>query len=316
MADPGREKVLHGGEYDLSLLKRDYGFEFAGVFDTQLAARFCGIAEPGLQALLERELGVGHSKSRAVQRSDWSRRPLTEAQLRYALADVTHLRVIFEQLASRIDAAGRSEWVAEELARLADPRLFEQPPEEAWRRLKLRTRDPRFLAVAQKLAAWRERAAQARDLPRQRILRDDLLLEIAAHKPRTVEQLRSHERISLDKASLAAVVAAVNEALAIPAADLPELVEPTELPRGIGPLVDLLRVLLKLCCEQADVAQRLVASTADLEAIAMDDDADVPALKGWRRELFGEAALALKQGRIALGLKNRRPTILALGAAG
>jgi ribonuclease D len=164
----------------------------------------------------------------------------------------------------------------------------------------------------QKLAAWRERTAQARDLPRQRVLRDDLLLEIAAHKPRTVEELRGHERISLDRASLAGVVAAVNEALAIPASDLPELVEPVELPRGIGPLVDMLRLLLKICCEEADVAQRMVASTADLEAIAMDDAAEVPALSGWRREIFGEAALALKQGRIGLVVKDRRPAILPL----
>lgn len=316
MAEERVLKVFHACRQDLEIFwLLMAGRVPAPIYDTQVAAMVCGLGEEVAYDTLVQKLAKARL-DKSFRFTDWSRRPLTEAQLRYALADVTHLRVIFEQLASRIDAAGRSEWVAEELARLADPGLFEQPPEEAWRRLKLRTRDPRFLAVAQKLAAWRERAAQARDLPRQRILRDDLLLEIAAHKPRTVEQLRSHERISLDKASLAAVVAAVNEALAIPAADLPELVEPTELPRGIGPLVDLLRVLLKLCCEQADVAQRLVASTADLEAIAMDDDADVPALKGWRRELFGEAALALKQGRIALVLKNRRPTILALGAAG
>lgn len=316
MADERVLKVFHACRQDLEIFWILMGGRVpAPIYDTQVAAMVCGFGEEVAYDTLVQKLAKARL-DKSFRFTDWSRRPLTEAQLRYALADVTHLRVIFELLASRIDAAGRSEWVAEELARLSDPSLFEQPPEEAWRRLKLRTRDPRFLAVAQRLAAWRERTARARNLPRQRILRDDLLLEIAAHKPRTVEELRSHERISLDKASLAAVVEAVNEALAIPAADLPELVEPTELPRGIGPLVDMLRVLLKVCCDQADVAQRMVASTADLEAIAMDDAARVPALEGWRRELFGEAALALKHGRIGLFVKDRRPAILALANRG
>lgn len=316
MAEERVLKVFHACRQDLEifwLLMK--GGVPRPIYDTQVAAMVCGFGEEVAYDTLVQKLAKARL-DKSFRFTDWSKRPLSEAQIRYALSDVTHLRPIYEQLASRVDAAGRTSWVEEELARIADPAQFEQPPEEAWRRLKLRTRDPRFLAVVQKLAAWRERTARAKDLPRQRVLRDDLLLEIAAHKPRTVEELRGHERISLDRASLAAVVAAVNEGLAVPAADLPELVEPQELPRGIGPLVDMLRVLLKVCCEQADVAQRMVASTADLEAIAMDDHASVPALAGWRRELFGEAALALKHGRIGLVVKDRRPAILTLSNRG
>ncbi len=316
MAEERVLKVFHACRQDLEifwLLMK--GRVPRPIYDTQVAAMVCGFGEEvAYDTLVQKVARARLDKS--FRFTDWSKRPLTEAQLRYALADVTHLRVIYERLASRIDATGRSAWVEEELARIADPAQFEQPPEEAWRRLKIRTRDPRFLAVVQKLAAWRERTARAKDLPRQRVLRDDLLLEIAAHKPRTVEELRSHERISLDRASLAGVVAAVEEALSIPAADLPEIVEPVEPPRGIGPLVDMLRVLLKICCEEADVAQRMVASTADLEAIAMDDEAPVPALTGWRRTIFGEAALALKQGRIGLAVKDRRPVVLSLPGRG
>lgn len=316
MADERVLKVFHACRQDLEifwLLMK--GRVPRPIYDTQVAAMVCGFGEEVAYDTLVQKLAKARL-DKSFRFTDWSKRPLSESQIRYALSDVTHLRVIYEQLASRVDASGRSAWVEEELARIADPAQFETPPEEAWRRLKVRTRDPRFLAVVQKLAAWRERTARARDLPRQRVLRDDLLLEIAAHKPTTVEELRGHERISLDRASLAAVVAAVNEALAVPAADLPEIVEPVEPPRGIGPLVDMLRVLLKVCCEQADVAQRMVASTADLEAIAMDDEAPVPALTGWRRAIFGEAALALKQGRIGLAVKDRRPIVLPLSGRG
>lgn len=316
MADERVLKVFHACRQDLEifwLLMK--GRVPRPIYDTQVAAMVCGFGEEVAYDTLVQKLAKARL-DKSFRFTDWSKRPLSESQIRYALSDVTHLRVIYEQLARRVDASGRSAWVEEELARIADPAQFETPPEEAWRRLKVRTRDPRFLAVVQKLAAWRERTARARDLPRQRVLRDDLLLEIAAHKPTTVEELRGHERISLDRASLAAVVAAVNEALAVPAADLPEIVEPVEPPRGIGPLVDMLRVLLKVCCEQADVAQRMVASTADLEAIAMDDEAPVPALTGWRRAIFGEAALALKQGRIGLAVKDRRPIVLPLSGRG
>jgi ribonuclease D len=224
--------------------------------------------------------------------------------------------VIYEKLAARIDEAGRMGWVAEEFEALLDPQLYEQPPEEAWRRLKVRSRDARFVAIVQRLAAWREREARRRDLPRARIIRDDLLMEVAANRPQTVDELRSLERVNLDRESAARVVAEIKAALALPKEELPRLAEPAALPRGVGPTIDLLRVLLKHRSEENEVAQRLVASGADLEAIALDDAADVPALHGWRREVFGDDALALKAGRLALAVRGRRPTVIRLDDAG
>lgn len=313
MVEPRVRKVFHACRQDLEifwLLMK--GRVPEPIYDTQVAAMVCGFGEEVAYDTLVQKLAKARL-DKSFRFTDWSRRPLSEAQIAYALADVTYLRTIYEELVRRVEAAGRTSWVEEELARISDPAQFEQPPEEAWRRLRVRSRDRRFLAVVRALAAWRERTAQARDLPRQRVLRDDLLLEIAAHRPRTVEELRGHERISLDRASALEVVAAINEALALPETALPEPEEQPEPPRGIGPLVDMLKLLLKLCCDRAEVAQRMVASASDLEAIALDDNAPVPALTGWRRQIFGDAALALKHGRIALTVRDRRPVIVEFG---
>jgi len=176
----------------------------------------------------------------------------------------------------------------------------------------LRSREPRFLAIVQALAAWREREAQRRDLPRNRIVRDDLLLELAANRPRSTDDIAKLRRISLDRASAAAVVAAVRSALELPEALLPTVEAPPKLPRGIGPLVELLRVLLKFQCEEHNVAQRLVATTADLEAIAAFDAPDVPALRGWRLEVFGRAALTLKQGKLGLAVDKGQVVLVPM----
>lgn len=316
MADPTIVKVFHACRQDLEIFWRLMdGAVPAPVYDTQLAAMVCGFGEEVAYETLVARLAKG-KLDKSSRFTDWSKRPLSEAQLRYALGDVTHLRVVYEQLLQRIEKAGRSSWVTGEMAALSNPGLFEQPPEESWRRLKLRTRDGRFLAIVQRLAAWRERTAQSRDLPRQRVIRDDLLLELAAARPRSVEELRAHERVSLDRRSAEQVAALIDEALGLSTAELPAIEPPPDPPRGLGPLIDLLRVLLKLRCESADVAQRLVASAADLEAIALDDAANVPALEGWRREIFGEAALALKQGRVALGVRGRAPAVIDLAPGG
>jgi ribonuclease D len=313
MGDPGVLKVMHAARQDLEIFHR-LGQLPRSFFDTQVAAMVCGFGEEvAYETLVNKVAKAPLDKSSRF--TDWARRPLTEAQIHYALGDVTHLRVIYEHLAARIENAGRTSWVAEELSALLDPALYAQLPEEAWKRLKLRSRDARFVAIVQALAAWREREAQRRDLPRARIVRDDLLLEVAANRPQTVEELRAIERVSLDRESAAAVVAAIQAALALPKTALPPIPEPVILPRGIGPIVDLLRVLLKYRCEEAEVAQRLVASTADLEAIAVDDQADVPAMHGWRREIFGDDALALKAGRLALAVRGRRPVVIRLDGA-
>ena len=313
MADPRTVKVFHAARQDLEIFWRLMDGRLpTPIFDTQIAAMVCGFGEDVAYETLVTKVAKGQL-DKSSRFTDWSKRPLSEAQLRYALADVTYLRVIYERLLERIAKAGRLDWVEAEQAALADPGLFEQDPEEAWKRLKLRSRDPRFIATVQRLAAWRERSARTRDLPRSRVLRDDLLLELAAHRPTSVEALREHERVNLDRESSRQVVAIIQEAMALPPAELPRPEPVPETPRGVGPLVDLLRVLLKICAEDAGVAQRLVATSADLEAIAQDDDAAVPALQGWRRELFGAKALALKHGRVALGVKGRKAAVIPLG---
>lgn len=311
MHNPDVLKVFHAARQDLEIFYRMAGRLPAPIYDTQIAAQVCGFGDEVAYETLVSKVAKGRL-DKSSRFTDWSRRPLSEAQIRYALGDVTHLRVIYERLARQIEAAGRTAWVEAEIVQLFRPDLFEQDPADAWRRIKVRTKDPRFLLIVQKLATWRELAARSRDLPRNRILRDDLLMELAASRPRSVEDLRRLERISLDRDSAKQVVELVQEALAAPATDLPELAQETDTPRGLGPLVELLRVLLKLRCEEADVAQRLIASSSDLEAIAIDDEADVPALAGWRRTIFGEAALALKHGRIGLAVKEGKPALVEL----
>ena len=309
MADTAVVKVMHAARQDLEIFFR-LGRLPAPLFDSQVAAMVCGFGEEVAYDTLVAKLAKAQI-DKSSRFTDWSRRPLTPAQVEYALGDVTHLRTVYRALVAEIERRGRTGWVEEELAGLTEPSNFEPPAEDAWKRLKIRTRDPRFVAIVQEMATWRELEARCRDLPRARIIRDDLLLEVAASKPASVDDLRRLERVNVDRESAAGIVACVARALAIPKAELPKIPEAVQLPRGIGPGVDLLRVLLKQRCEAADVAQKLVANGADLEAIAMDDAAEVPALHGWRREIFGEDALALKRGRLALAVGGKGVTVLA-----
>jgi len=230
---------------------------------------------------------------------------LAERQLTYALADVTHLRIAYEKLVRQLEREGRGEWLQGEMAILTDPATYRLEPEEAWRRLKPRTGNARTLMLLKALAAWREREAQTRDLPRQRVIRDEALLEIANSAPTTIDELartRGLSRGLADGRVGAAILGTVTQALTVPEAEWPQPEMRNDLPRGLGPVVDLLKVLLKLKCDEHDVAQRLVASSSDLEAIAADDAAQVPAMQGWRRSLFGDDALRLKHGKVALAL--------------
>lgn len=313
MNDENVLKVFHAARQDLEIFWRLSGKVPAPVFDTQIAAMVAGFGEDVAYDTLVAQL-AGAKLDKTSRFTDWSRRPLSPQQLRYALGDVTHLRVIYRELDRRLEETGRRSWVEEELAGLLAPGLYEQPPEHAWKRLKLRSREPRFVAVVQALAAWREREAQRRDLPRNRVLRDDVLLEIAANRPRDPEALANLPRVGLDRDSLRGVVDAVGGALALPDSALPRLEAPPRPPRGIGPIIELLRVLLKQKCESHGVAQRLVANSAELEAIASGERADVPALKGWRRDMFGADALALKRGEIALAVRGKQIEILELEA--
>ena len=247
--------------------------------------------------------------------TDWSRRPLTERQLKYAVADVVPLRRVYERLSVQLAATDRAQWLEEEMAELTNPATYRLEPAEAWRRLKTRSNNRRLLALVRELASWRETTAQQRDLPRNRVLRDESLLEIAAHAPHSADELAQSRGLGKGYAEGrfgTEILAAVTRVLAQPESDYPEPTPRREAPPGLGPLIDLLRVLLKLRCEEHDVAQKLVADSEDLELIAADDHADVRALHGWRAELFGRDALDLKHGRLALTAAGKRIKLVRL----
>jgi ribonuclease D len=311
LADENVLKVFHAARQDIEIFYRLSGKVPTPLFDTQLAAMVCGYGEEVGYETLVSQIAKGRI-DKSSRFTDWSRRPLSPQQLAYALGDVIHLRVIYERLEQQLEQTGRSEWVAQELADLTNPATYDQPPDEAWKRIKVRSREPRFLAVLRALAAWRETEAQRRDLPRNRIVRDDLLLEIAANRPTTPEEFAKLRRINLDRQGVAAAVAAVRLALALPEDELPRLEPPPKVPRGLGPVIELLRVLLKLQCEEHRVAQRLVATSGDLEAIATQTRPDVAALKGWRFEVFGRAALALKRGELGLAIADGQIVLIPM----
>ncbi len=314
LADPKILKVFHSARQDMEIFYHLMGKLPAPIFDTQVAAMVCGFGDSVSYENLARKL-AGAKIDKASRFTDWSRRPLTQRQLDYALADVIHLRPAYKKLRAKLDKNGRAGWLGEEMAVLADPATYDLVPELAWRRLKTRSTDRRYLAVMRALATWRETAAQQRDIPRGRVLRDEQLFDIAAHTPKTVDELARTRGLGRDLAKGRigqGILEAVAAGLAVPEAERPNPAPRTDLPKGLGPVVELMKVLLKMRCEEQNVAQRLVASTADLEAIAADDGAEVPALKGWRRELFGKDALALKHGRVALSSAGGRVTVVAL----
>ena len=315
MADPGLLKVFHAARQDLEIFFHLTEKVPHPVFDSQIAAMVCGYGDQVSYENLVRSLTKARI-DKASRFSDWARRPLPKRQLDYALADVTHLRKIYKKLKQRLDDNGRADWLQDEMDLLESPETYRLEPADAWRRLKTRSIDRRYLAVLRELAAWREAEAQRRDVPRNRVIRDEQLFDLAGRAPRSADEL-AHTR-GLDK-SLARgrlgteMLAAIERGLALPEEALPEAKAKADLPRGLGPMVDLLKVLLKVCCEEHDVAQKLVASSADLELLAADDEADIPALQGWRYELFGKLALALKHGELAIGMKGRKTRLIELG---
>jgi ribonuclease D len=310
-------KVFHAARQDLEIFHHMSGRVPGPLFDTQVAAMVCGFGDAVSYETLAGQLAqVRIDKS--ARFTDWAQRPLSERQITYALADVTHLRRIYLALAQRLTASDRASWLQEEMATLLDPATYRMDPEEGWRRFKPRTAKPRLLAVLKEVAAWREREAQRRDVPRNRVIRDETVMDIAGHAPATIDDLarvRGLSRSFAEGRLGEELIAAVRRGLALPEHEIPVLPPPVDLPPGLGPVVELLKVLLKLKCEEHDVATKLVASTADLERIAADDEAPVPALHGWRRDVFGDAALALKRGELALSLRGRRMQILSLKPA-
>jgi ribonuclease D len=307
MVDERVLKVFHAARQDIEIVWHMASRIPHPIFDTQVAAMVLGYGDSiSYDQLVQRITGDSLDKSNRF--TDWSRRPLSGAQLAYAISDVTHLRDVYLALAADLAQRGRSEWVGEEMEVLTSPDTYRAEPERAWQRLKTRVRKPKELAVLIEIAAWREREAQTRDLPRGRVLRDDVLGDIAIQAPTTLEGL-SHVR-SLPKGFERSrwgqdVIETVHRALARDLKTLPAL-DRQKPANANGATVELLKVLLRMTSEQHGVAAKIIATVDDLEQIAADDSADVAALKGWRRELFGEKALALKHGRLALSIERGR----------
>jgi ribonuclease D len=310
MANRHVVKVFHAARQDLEIVWIIGKLIPAPLFDTQVAAMVCGYGDSVGYEQLANDLAKARI-DKSSRFTDWSRRPLSEAQLAYAESDVTHLRDIYLALDADIKASGREAWVAEEMSVLNSPSTYEVKPENAWQRLKGRIRKPKELALLMELAAWREREAQSRDVPRQRVLKDDALMDIVQRGPRSVEalaELRSVPNGFERSRAGAEVLAAIERGMELDPKSLPRL-ERERGRGGNGAVLDLLKVLLKAVSDAERVAPKIIASSDDLEAIAFDDEADVPALQGWRREVFGEKALALKNGVLSLRIVRGRVTV-------
>jgi ribonuclease D len=310
-------KVFHAARQDLEIFETTAGVLPAPFFDTQVAAMVCGYGDQAGYETLARQIARA-TIDKSSRFTDWSRRPLSAAQMAYALADVTHLRRIYEVLAKQLEETGRGPWVEEELAVLTDPATYRTEPGAAWSRIKTRSTAPRFLAALQELARLRETLAQSRNVPRARILKDDALLELAANRPKNAEDL-GKSRLLLREARRGeiadGILAAIAAAEALPASEVPQVADQPQRKPGSEALADLLRVLLKARADAEGVAQRLIASSADLDAIAAGETADVPALHGWRNEVFGRDALRLKRGEIALSAQGGAVRVVPLAPA-
>ncbi|NJM34601.1 MAG: ribonuclease D [Rhodomicrobium sp.] len=317
MNNPAVTKVFHAARQDIEIVYNLAGIIPLPVFDTQIAAMVCGFGDAAsYSALVKRFLRKNLDKSSRF--TDWARRPLSEKQLTYALGDVTHLRGIYLKLKEQLEATGRASWLDEEMAELVDPKNYMTEPEEAWQRLKMRARTPTELAVMIEVAAWREREAQVQNVPRSRVLKDDTIYDVMVQAPKTPEELAKLRTIydGFARSSRARdLIEAVRRALARPPEELPPLDIGQPLPPSAVAVADLFRVLLKAVSARHDVAAKLIATTDELDKIALDDEANVPALYGWRRELFGEAALAIKSGRYAIAVQKGKIVTIPLGPA-
>ncbi|SDH99727.1 ribonuclease D [Lutimaribacter saemankumensis] len=311
--DPTVVKVFHAARQDLEIFYVDAKVFPEPLFDTQVAAMVCGFGEQvGYETLVRKIARENLDKSSRF--TDWSRRPLSDAQKTYALADVTHLRKIYEFLAAELKKKGREQWVAEELKLLTNPETYESRPSEAWQRVKTRTNSGKFLAIVRELARFREAYAQSRNIPRSRVFKDDALVELASTKPRSMNDLGKSRLLLREarKGEIAdGILAAIEVGVSCPPEDLPRLPKTREKLQVNPALADLLRVLLKAKTESSGVAPKLIASAADLDALAAGQR-DVQALHGWRREVFGADAERLCDGKIALAAKGQNIRIVEL----
>ena len=316
MADTSVLKVFHASRQDIEIIYNRGNLLPHPVFDTQIAAMVCGFGDSvSYDQLVSRIKNVQIDKTSRF--TDWSRRPLTEKQLDYALADVTHLRDVYIFLRDQLAREGRETWLAEEMAILEATETYDIHPDDAWQRLKMRLRKPQELAVLKYVAAWREREARSRNVPRSRVLKDDAIYEIAQQQPRDAEafsRLRTVPKGWERSSGGAAVIEAVNTALELPKSEMPHVPRHNQAPEGTAAAAELLKVLLKLIAEKHGVAPKVIANSEDIEKIAAEGEkADVAALSGWRRDLFGDTALKLIKGDVALRFVDKKVETVTLG---
>lgn len=311
LADQTIIKVFHAGRQDLEIFLKLFDFVPTPLFDTQVAAMVCGFGEQVAFDTLVKRI-TGQHLDKVSRFTDWARRPLSTRQLDYALADVVHLRPVYLELAKSLAERSRKSWVEEEMSALAEPSLYIVEPESAWERVKVRSRDPRFLGRLQALAAWREREAQERDLPRQRLLRDEQLQEIAANNPTDAEKLahaRGFSRQAAQGKLGQRILAVLAEAQPMDAEEMPRRQDRPSVVNA-GARGDLLRVLLRLASEQHGVAPRLIASSNEIDRLAAGERDGLRVLTTWRAEVFGQDAIALLEGRLALASNDESVEIL------
>ena len=309
MADANVVKVFHAARQDIEIIHHLGGLIPHPIFDTQVAAMVCGFGDSiSYDQLVQKTKNVQIDKSSRF--TDWSHRPLSEKQLDYALADVTHLRDVYLALKAQLEREGRSSWLKEEMDILEARETYDMHPDDAWLRLKSRLRKPTELAILKFVAAWREREARSRNVPRSRVLKDDAIFEIAQQQPKDAEALSRLRTIPKGwerSTSGTAIIETVNAALALPKADMPQAPRHNHSPEGSGAAVELLKVLLKLTADKHGVAAKVIANSDDLDKIASEGEkAEVQALSGWRRELFGEPALKLIRGEVALRFAGKK----------
>ncbi|MGI8396193.1 ribonuclease D [Agrobacterium deltaense] len=317
MANPDVVKVFHAARQDIEIIYHLGGLIPHPIFDTQVAAMVCGFGDSiSYDQLVQKIKNVQIDKSSRF--TDWSRRPLTEKQLDYALADVTHLRDVYLSLKAQLEREGRSLWLTEEMDILESRDTYDMHPDDAWLRLKSRLRKPTELAILKFIAAWREREARSRNVPRSRVLKDDAIFEIAQQQPKDAEALSRLRTIPKGwerSASGTAIVETVNAALALPKEEMPKAPRHTHAPEGSGAAVELLKVLLKLTADKHGVAAKVIANSDDLDKIAAEGEkATVAALTGWRRELFGDVALKLINGEVALRFAGKKVEAVEVAA--
>ncbi len=314
LANTAVTKVFHAARQDIEIFLLKYGAVPTPMFDTQVAAMVAGFGDQVSYDALARAL-AGAQIDKAHRFSDWSARPLSASQIAYAAADVTHLRQIYTALRDKLTRDGRDSWVGEEMAALHEPGTYRQDPDTAWERLKPRTQNRRFLGVLQAITAWRELEAQRVNIPHQRLVKDETLLEIAATVPADAAELSRargiSEGFSRGKSGIT-LLAAIQAGVGLPDSALPEAARERTGPAPSPALVALLKVLLAAKSEEHDVAPKLLANSEELDKLATGEG-DVPALHGWRRTVFGEAALSLKAGRLALGVEGKRIKLIAAG---